>query len=834
MSTAALSVARATLGGTFSRERGRLALAVLAIALGVALGYSIGLVNRAAIDEFAAGMAALSGDADLEVRGARAGFDEALYPAVARVDGVAVASPVVEIDAPLAGRDDTLRVIGIDALRAAAITPALVGRADRALDLIDQDKVFVSPAAARALSLRIGDTLTLRAARGNARLTVAGLTPDVAGQAFATIDIAAAQDLFQREGMLTRIDVRLAAGANAGDVRARIAALMPPGVVVAPPAEGVRSTARLSRAYRVNLNVLALVALFTGTLLVYSMQALSVVRRRGQFALLRTLGLARRRLLALVLCEAAAIGTAGAMIGLPLGYAFAAFALAHFGADLGAGFFRGVAPSASVDPLSALAFGALGIVAALAGSFVPAREAARAAPAQALKAGGATSADITLRAPWMALALIAIGVVATRLPPVADLPLPGYFAIAAMIGGTLLLLPRVVRALLDTVPRLRHVPAALAIAQLRGSPGQASVGLAAIVASVALLASMAIMVASFRHSLDDWLGRLLPADVYVRSSGGDAALMSPADQRALADVSGVQRIEFLRAQSVVLDPALPRVAVLARTLDDPLHRLPLEGDARMPDSQSPPAIWISEAVRDLYGYALGQQIAIPLAGREAAFTVAGVWRDYARQQGALVIDRERYIALTGDRDANDAAVWLAPGVSLDAFRRALATSLPNADRFTVMTSGDIRALSLTVFDRTFAVTYALEAAAVAIGLAGLTASFGAMVLARRREFGMLRHLGMTRRQIGAMLAIEGLAVSGVGVVTGMALGGAISLVLIHVVNRQSFHWSMDVAVPWGGLAAFALALLALALIATRLAGRQATSAGAVRAVKDDW
>ena len=150
------------------------------------------------------------------------------------------------------------------------------------------------------------------------------------------------------------------------------------------------------------------------------------------------------------------------------------------------------------------------------------------------------------------------------------------------------------------------------------------------------------------------------------------------------------------------------------------------------------------------------------------------------------------------------------------------------------TAGEIRTLSLAVFDRTFAVTYALEVAAVAIGLAGLTASFGALVLARRREFGMLRHLGMTRRQIGAMLAIEGVAVSGVGVLTGMALGGVISLVLIHVVNRQSFHWSMDVAVPWAGLVAFALALQALALIATRVAGRQATSDDAVRAVKDDW
>ncbi|MET0733142.1 MAG: FtsX-like permease family protein [Casimicrobiaceae bacterium] len=834
MNAAARAVAYATLGGTFARERGRLALAVLAIALGVALGYAIGLVNRAAIDEFAAGMAALSGDADLEVRGPRAGFDEALFAEVARVDGVALASPVVEVDAPVAGRDNTLRVIGIDALRAAAITPAIVGQADRALDLLAQDKAFVSPAAALTFALRVGEPIVLRAGNGDVRLTIGGFTADIAGQAFAVVDIAAVQDLFRRGGILTRIDVRLAAGADPAAVHARIAAKLPPGIVVVPPADSVRSTARLSRAYRVNLNVLALVALFTGALLVYSMQALSVARRRAQFALLRTLGLARARLLGLVLGEATAIGVAGALIGLPLGYAFAAFALAHFGADLGAGFFRGTAPRASFDVTGALLFGALGVGAAIAGSLVPAREAARAEPAQALKAGSAGVADAPLRSPWPALALIAIGTLATRLPPIADLPLPGYFAIAAMIGGTLLLLPRIVRKLLDAVPMLRSTPAYLAIAQLRGTPGQASVGLAAIVASVALLASMAIMVASFRHSLDDWLGRLLPADVYVRAGGGDTALLTPDDQRRLATVAGVRRVEFLRVQNVVLDPALPRVAVLARTLDDPVRRLPLEGDAQLPGPGEPPAIFISEAVRDLYGYAPGQRVEIPLAGRNAAFTVAGVWRDYARQQGALVIDRDRYIAVTGDRDANDAAVWLVAGVSLDAFREALAAAFPDTDRYTVTTAGEIRTLSLAVFDRTFAVTYALEVAAVAIGLAGLTASFGALVLARRREFGMLRHLGMTRRQIGAMLAIEGVAVSGVGVLTGMALGGVISLVLIHVVNRQSFHWSMDVAVPWSGLVVFALVLQALALIATRVAGRQATSDDAVRAVKDDW
>jgi putative ABC transport system permease protein len=192
------------------------------------------------------------------------------------------------------------------------------------------------------------------------------------------------------------------------------------------------------------------------------------------------------------------------------------------------------------------------------------------------------------------------------------------------------------------------------------------------------------------------------------------------------------------------------------------------------------------------------------------------------------------VELTGDHDANEAALWLAPGVSIDEIRKATEAEFGGTDRIAITTAGDLRRISLRVFDRTFAVTYALEAAAIAIGLAGMASSFGALALARRREFGMLRHLGMTRRQIGAMLATQGAAVSAIGLIVGLLLGSVISLILIYVVNRQSFHWSMDLSVPWSGLALFSVALLALAVVTTLVAAREAMGEDAVRVVKDDW
>jgi putative ABC transport system permease protein len=812
-------------------------LSIVVVALGVALGFAVALINEAAVAEFTSGMKTLSGVADLEVRGPRGGFDEALFARLARDPDIAVASPVVEVDARIAGRDEALRIYGVDAFRAAAVTPAFVGTADNPLDVLRPGVAFASPAAATWLAIQPGDTLVVQTGMRDAALVIAGLANAATGERYAVMDIAAAQDTFARNGLLSRIDLRVRPGVDSAALRARIAQALPDGVTVSTPQDNAGVTLRMSRAYRVNLNVLALVALFTGGLLVFSTQTLSVVRRRAHLALLRTLGLARSRLVALLVGEGALIGAAGSVLGLIGGYVLANVVLHVFGADLGAGFFRGVAPRAHFDPAAALVFGLLGIAVAMLGSFIPAREAARAIPAAALKAGDEQQAFVRLRNPAPGLILLATGVVFTLAPPVRGLPLFGYFAIALLLIGTLLLLPRLAAWVLAAVPAPRAIAPALALGQLRGAPGQATVSLATIVASVSLMVSMAIMVASFRQSLDDWLVGILPADVYVRAgAAGDSAYFSADDQRRLATLDGVARISFLRAQSVLLDPAQARVTLLARDLpaDDPGRMLPLIGDSAVVRAGDPPSIWVSEAVADLHGVRPGTQLQVPLAGKVRTFNVAGVWRDYARQQGALVIDRAIYAQLTGDTTAGDAAVWLRPGVTLAQFRDELEAHIPAAAHLSVSTPGEIRALSLRIFDRTFAVTYGLLAAAVVIGLVGLSSSFGALVLARRREFGMLRHLGMTRRQVATMLATEGLAVSGIGLGAGLLLGFVMSLILIHVVNRQSFHWGMALHVPWLSLAALALVLLVLAMATTIASARGAMSFEAIRAVKEDW
>jgi putative ABC transport system permease protein len=821
----------------------RALVAIGAIALGVALGFAIHLINAAAFNEFTAAANSLSGQADLQLRGRQPLFDEKLYPLLAQQDGVALASPVLEIDASVPNQKSPLKIIGIDVLRAAAIAPDLIGvpAEERPFDTMADDAIFLSTAAMEWLKVQPGSVLPLRNGTQVVSLRVAGgLLRARPGQRIAVMDIGSAQWRFNRLGKLSRIDLKLRTGVNRAVFKSALAQQLErefPGQLLVTETEDQEArSANLSRAYRINLNVLALVALFTGAFLVFSTQALSVLRRRSQFALLRVAGLTRRQLLQQVLLEGAAMGVIGALAGIGLGYVMAAAALHFFGGDLGGGYFPGIRPTVQFAPLAALGFFALGTGVALLGCAAPAWEAARAQPAQALKSGSEEGALAKLAAPWPALACLLLAAVFTQLPPVAELPLFGYLAVALLLIGGIALMPQLAAGIFSIAAGKSQAGAVatLTLARLANAPNQASIALGGVLSSFSLMVAMAIMVASFRISVDDWLTQVLPAELYVRSAAsGETGLLSPAEQQAIAATPGVARADFLRVTNLTLDPARPAVALLARPIDagDPGKIVPLVGPSLPPGDAMP--VWVSEAMVELYRLAPGQRISLPVGGRPQPFFVAGVWRDYVRQAGAIHIRLADYRKLSGDLEANDAALWLQPGTSPAQVVAALQ-KLPFGSALSFSEPGEIRALSLRIFDRSFAVTYLLEAIAIVIGLFGVAATFSAQTLARIKEFGMLRHIGVTRRQILAILAAEGSLLTAIGIAAGFGLGWLISLILVFIVNPQSFHWSMQLHLPWRLLATTALALQLSAALTALVAGRAALSGNAVRAVREDW
>jgi putative ABC transport system permease protein len=810
-------------------------VALLAVALGVALAWSVHLINSSALAEFSAAVRSANGEPDLVLRGQREGFDDALFERVAADPAVEHASPVLEVDTyarDVAGRRIALRVLGVDALRVAPLAIALRpvpadGEASTAF--LDPALAFVNAAARERLG---GEHLVVLAGAAWHERRIAGSVA-VGGSALAVLDLAGAQALPGMAGRLTRIDLRLAPGADRAALLDRLA--LPPGVAALQPGEGDERVSQLSRAYRVNLTVLALVALFVGAFLVFSVVALAVAQRTPAFALLGVLGMTARERRALVLAECALLGAAGSTFGLLLGTLLAWAALRWLAGDLGGGYFPGVTPALQWSAGGAAGFGVLGVASALIGGYAPARAAERIAPAQALKGLGTPGG----KAPpwWPGLLLVALGVALGFAPPIAGLPLAAYAGVAALLFGGVALVPAAVDTLLAALPVPRRPLPLLAWRRARFQRATATAAVAGVVASLALGVALTVMVASFRDGVARWLDSVLPADLYARSAGTSAAgevAWLPADfaQRAAA-LPGVARVQAARVRSLQLAPEQPAVALVARPLGADGAELPLREPA-LPADPSRTDVFVSEAMVALYGARPGSTLALPLGAATVEVRVRGVWRDFARQFGSIAIDADAYRRLTGDARINDLALWLAPGADLDTVQAGLRALPPDPAMIEFAAARELRAISLRIFDRSFAVTYYLQAVAIAIGLAGVMASLSAQVLARRKEFGLLAHLGLTRRQVLAVVSGEAAAWLAAGTLIGLALGLAVSVVLVYVVNPQSFHWTMELVVPGGRLALLAAAVMAAGVATAAFAARGAVARSALRSVKEDW
>ena len=848
------------------------AAAVAAVMLGVALAFAVQLINTSALDEFAQGLRSVNGQPDIEFRGLGGRVDESLYPRLAIHPDVAHASPLLEISTYAVssqGQRQPLRIWGVDALVVAQVSPALMPRPmpqpvpqplatpvaadarDARFSIFAPDALFLNASAEALLSPGRAGTLAVQTDLRLQTLRRAG-TVAAPGAALAVMDLGAAQDLFSRAGQLSRVDVKLKPGVNAKTFVESLQALpdWPPDVSAQAPGDALDRISRLSRAYRVNMTALAFVALFTGAFLVFSVLSLSVAKRLQAFALLGVLGLTGRERLRLVLLESAVLGLAGSVLGIALGTALAGAALSLLGGDLGGGYFPAATPALHWNAGAAIAYGALGILAALAGGWWPALQVRGLPPAQALKGLAANPGSARDNAKGLVFSglLLAASVPLAMAPALYELPIGAYLSAALLLMGGITALPGLTGLLLNAVkPLARHrVLPMLALERARRVRASASSAISGVVAALSLAVALTVMVASFRDAVTLWLDVVLPADLYVRTASstlaGEAAYFTPQFVQKVVATPGVARLSTQRTRLLQFDATRPAVALLSREIGAAAVAakvLPMVGDV-VPAPAGEVAVYVSEAMADLYEARPGTRLphlnkALSLTGSssKATFFVAGVWRDYARQGGSIAMDRADYERLTGDSQVNDLAVWLEPAASAPTVQEAIRAHAPG-QLVEFASAGEIRAVSLRIFDRSFAVTYWLQAVAIGIGLFGVAASFSAQVLSRRKEFGLLAHLGLTRHQVLAVVAGEGLAWTSVGALAGLALGLAVAVILVHVVNPQSFHWTMELAVPWLRLGLLCLAVVAAGTLTAWLAGRAASGRDAVLAVKEDW
>lgn len=726
--------------------------------------------------------------------------------------------------------------------------------------LFAADSLFLSPALAGRLGLATGDFVAVTTAGAEAVLRVAGEVPGAEPrQELAVLDIGTLQWRLHWLGRLSRIDLLWAENIDAQAARARLLKALGTGIVIGDPTQGAERSSNLSRAYRVNLGILSLVASFTGAFLVWSSLALAVSKQQRQLALLGMLGLPRRSLSQAVLMAGLLIGAIGAVLGVLLGIALARLLVELVGADLGAGYFAGRGYELQIDALALLSHAALGLLVALAGAWFPAREAARLSWIDALR-GRSPPASRSRQA--QALTLTLIGTLLLTLPAVDGLPIPAYLAIGCWLLAGIQLTAAWIRAISRLLTRhealwARWPTVWLAWARFlsdRIDARHSARVAAGVVASFALACAMAIMVMSFRGSVADWLTKVLPADLYARAGErAGVGLIDAAAQTRIAGWPGVQRVQFMRSTKIALDPTLPDLTVIARPLQgtaignrsaggnlpatsnlSAADELPITGALRTAPAGTI-AVYASEAAAALHGWQVGMEFQLPAIAPAQRFFLAGIWRDYARQTGAIVIDLETYRALTADRSINEVAIWLADAASPEATLEKAASD-PDAVVAGLQwrSASDLRRLSLRIFDRSFAMTYVLEAIAILIALAGVSAGFSTQALSRIRELSMTRLLGMTRRNLLTQLAIEAAIVISISVLWAMAIGTAIAGILVWRVNPQSFHWTMDLRWPALELIAVGLTLVVLGTAAAVISAWRVTRAGALTSLKEDW
>jgi putative ABC transport system permease protein len=772
----------------------RSALTVLAVALGVAVIVAIDLAGDAATGSFRSSVETLAGKTDLEIL-ANGGIEERWFAQLATLPVNAKFSPVLVAQADIPG-------IGFVPLYG--------------VDLLGDDRLLLP----RAL---FHDPTTVVIAGRPHLFHVKQL--DSAPGEFAVLDIATAQQALGRYGRLDRIDVAVLPGEDLGRVEAAIRAVVPASFLINRPGTSSEENQRMLRAFRWNLRALSYISLVVGAFLIYNTISVSVVRRRAEIGVLRAIGAGRATVLWLFLAEALMFGAVGGAVGVALGRLLASATVGLIAGTVNA-LYTTSRPAAVVLTGGEAAAGVLiGAAAAFFSALAPAREAMAVAPTEAM-ARGEREHRRRLRwrrgLAWSAV-LAALAAAASQAPPLAGNPVGGYVAALLAIAAMALASPAAVLAA-NRVGRpalARQAESLLAGRSLTASLTRTSVVVAALATAVAMMASVGIMVGSFRETVALWLDVQLRADLYVRPAAASAAGEYPPLDAAVpgiaASIPGVAAVDEFRAVELHFRGGRATLGAGNMEIVRRYGRLRfLHGEDRDAILASLPGrdrAIVSEPFANRFGVRAGDVLRVPIGDLTAALTVAGVYYEYSSSQGFVMVDRSTFLKYIPGQAPTSLAVYLTPGADAARVQHEIQTRAAGLGA-AVAPNAELRRNAIAIFDRTFAITWALEAVAIVVAMLGAANSLLAVVLDRRREFGLLRYLGASGRQIRGMVLTEAALVGALAIGLGGALGSALSLLLIYVVNRQSFGWTIQFHTP-GGLLAGALGLV---WVVTVLAG----------------
>jgi putative ABC transport system permease protein len=810
------------------REPVRTSLTILAIALGVAVVLAIDLAGGAATGSFRSSLETLAGDNDLEVT-ASGGIPENVAGTLATLPYPIRVSPRIEDYAVIADSKKSLPLIGLDLVAEAsahAQSDFLAKSSSENLfeHLGDADSIWVGLSS----GYKVGDHVDLLINDQVRNYTVRGVYPDSNGNESAIVmDIATAQHALARSGRVDRILLKVPQAPSLEDWQQRLRAVLPAGVEVRPQGTGTNENRRMLAAFRWNLRLLSYISLVVGAFLIYNTISVSVVRRRAEIGIVRALGASRGVILTAFVGEAACFGLAGALIGLPLGRFMAVGAVRLMAVTVQSLYVSSRPGSIELNAGSVVLALAIGVGVAVASAYSPAREASLVSPAEAM-ARGRREYDVRVhksRDFWLALLLGLAAATASRAPAVASKPLFGYLAAILLVAASALAMPAFVAAMASLSSRFLGkvfgVESLLASRSLAASLRRTSVLVGALSTAIAMMTAVGIMVGSFRQTVMIWMGDQLPADLYLRPAGSAAADRHPTISSGLAEelekLPGVAAVERLRIYEVSFEgmPASLASADLnvQRSHQDSDFFSGRPKDQVLAELRNSNAVVVSEPFTYKHHKKAGDSITLSLGETKATFRIVDVYYDYSSERGSILMDRNTMLRYLPDPAPSNLAIYVSPDAQVEQVRTAIEKAAAG-HRVLLFSNRDLRAEAIRIFDRTFAITYALEAVAVIVAVMGIAGALLALVIDRRRELGLLRFLGAATGQVRRLILFEAGLLGLLANLAGTALGFALSLILIYVVNKQSFGWTIRFHWPIQIL----LGALTVVYLATVLAG----------------
>ena len=780
----------------------RTALTLTAVALGVAVVIGIELAGSAASGSFESSLTTLTGTIDLQLS-ANGGLDEALIGKISQLPFNLKLNPVIETPV-LTAQKISATLYGVDSVQVQA-TPGTSSATG--------SQIAVSEALAKRLHIREGNPLTLRLPSGPASFTVAPLIPAKDAE-FLALDIAEAQRVLARYGKLDRIEITVSPREDFAQAEQAIRAAAGPGVSIDKPGTHGQENQRMLRAFRWNLRVLSYISLVVGAFLIYNTISVSVVRRRPEIGVLRAIGTSRSAIFTVFLTEALLFGILGSALGILLGRAMAEGLVGLISVTVNS-LYASSRPAAIALTLPvAISAVFTGLAVSILSALAPSLEAMSVVPTEAMGRGSRETVfrSHTKRNLWLAVLLALLGSAATTRDAVDGTPLFGYAAVLLFIAAAAFCAPPLVRVgVALTSPVLRGVFSAVGLLAARSlvtSLRRTSVVIAALATAIAMMASVAIMVGSFRETVIVWLDTQLRADLYIRAAGPPQAGVYPAlpaeVPALLRAIPGIEALDTFTALEIRYEG---QRSSLGATDPQLLLRY---GRQRFLPGQNRDAILrtlvrsnnaiVTEAFASKHHLRQGSLVQIALGGQQVPLRVAGIYYDYSSERGFVLIDQATLARYLPDQPVTNLALYLAPGTPVENVRKAVADRTAQY-AIDIAPNETLRAGAVEIFDRTFAVTYALEAVAILVAMLGAANSLLALVLERREELRLLRFLGAATQQIRNMILVEAGLIGMLANVLGLSLGFALSYVLIYVINEQSFGWTIQFHPPFALLAA---------------------------------